>query len=200
LNNKIRNNTRDLPLRAANSPGMVYVSDTPNDLPDHHWCRSAAREGDEPPISHPNNDPGLICREEPSARNLDPAARAASPSIDPGDYIAVEGWPQKKPCIICGRQYTHYQERMTPERITGPPRPNRMLCTGCYEAARVREALSVRTIPGVIDTGPMQHRSSPTGRCTVRNTGSAVWSDPRQQTSLCETCYNREQATARGES
>ncbi|MFH0967661.1 MAG: hypothetical protein V1862_08270 [Methanobacteriota archaeon] len=33
---------------------------------------------------------------------------------------------------------------------------------------------------------------SPTGWCIVCNTGSAVWSDTRQQTSLCETCSQRE--------
>ncbi|MFH0967675.1 MAG: hypothetical protein V1862_08345 [Methanobacteriota archaeon] len=171
---------------------MVHASDIPDSLPDYHRCRSAALEGDEPPISHPSNDPGLIRREEPSARNPDPAARAASPSIDPGDYIAWEGWPQKKPCTICGRKYTYYQERMTSKRLAGPPRPNRMLCTGCYEAARVREVLSVWTIPGVIDPDTTQYYSSLTGRCTVCRAGFSVWSDPRQQTHLCEICSQRE--------
>ncbi|MFH0967669.1 MAG: hypothetical protein V1862_08315 [Methanobacteriota archaeon] len=59
---------------------------------------------------------------------------------------------------------------MTPERISGPLRPNRMLCTGCYEAARVRKSIFVKTIPRVIDPDPTQHCSSPIGRynCLLR--------------------------------
>ena len=127
-----------------------------------------------------------------------PHRSAASQVIppDPHDFIAVEGWPQKKPCIICGRKYTNYQERMTPERLAGPPRANQMLCTGCYEAAQVRVAMSLRTIPGVIDSSAMHRRSTPNGRCGVCHTGPAIWSDPLQQITLCETCYQREQASA----
>jgi len=130
-----------------------------------------------------------------------PAARTSSPvtvgSIDPSAFIAVQGWPQKKPCVVCGRPYTRYQERMTRERMAGPPRPNRMLCEGCYEAAKVRIALSVRTIPGVIEITALSQRSSPTGRCTVCNTGSGIWVDPAQRVSLCQTCYERERAERR---
>ena len=54
----------------------------------------------------------------------------------------------------------------------GTPRPNRMLCIICSEAARVRNAMSVRMIPGVIDTSVIHHRSPPTDRCTVFNPGS----------------------------
>jgi len=118
-------------------------------------------------------------------------------SIDPGDYIAVEGWPRKKPCVICGKPYTHYQERMTRERMAAPPRENRMLCSGCYEMATVKRALSVRTIPGVIDITALSHRSSPTGRCTVCNTGPGIWADSSQRVSLCETCYQREKVSDR---
>jgi hypothetical protein len=37
----------------------------------------------------------------------------------------------------------------------------------CYKATQVREALSVKTIPGIVRTDAMEHWSSPTGKCSV---------------------------------
>lgn len=38
-------------------------------------------------------------------------------------------------------------DRRTCDRMVASPRPDQMLCEGCFEAAKVRISLSARTIP-----------------------------------------------------
>ena len=166
-----------------------------SDLP---ICRTAAHDDHPGEYMAAIEDQTLKSGADSAAQPPLPGAVPAPP-IRAGDFIAVQGWPQKKPCAVCGRQYTQYQERMTHERMAGPFRPNRMLCSVCYEAAQVREALAIRTIPGVIDLNALQKRSSPTGKCSVCHTGGSVWIDPGQQVGLCEPCYRRERSLRDGD-
>ena len=151
-NNKICTNTKDLDLRAAYPDSMKQggTSDETGDLspPDPQICRIAAQHDHPASSESPISDSGPDRYADIPAQTEEAAAPAAHLRICPDDFIAVEGWPQKKPCVVCGRLYTHYQERMTRDRISGQPRENRMLCSICFEAAQVRQALAVRTIPG----------------------------------------------------
>jgi hypothetical protein len=189
---KIEPNYTNKKVRAGEFRDRAAAACRPGTTEGTCTCRSPAHGGTMTGYSVQNGEPGLSCREESPARTQDPSARAAPSLVDPGDFVAVDGWPQKKPCIVCGRKYTQYQERMTRERMADPPRPNRMLCTACFKAAQVRVAMSIRTIPGVTDTKTMHRRSSPNGRCTICNTGPAIWSDPGQRVCLCDTCYQKE--------
>ena len=200
LNNKTNNNCTSTDQYAADLTSMKQGSGS-GVTGDHHdphlshspICRIAAQEVHLGSYGSPMENSGPDQYADFPARPPHPAASAAGMPIRPGDFIAVEGWPEKKPCTVCGRPYTQYQERMTRDRIAGPPRPNRMLCSVCYEAAQVRAAMEIRTIPGVIDITTLQKRSCPTGKCTVCHTGGSVWIDPGQQVGLCEACYQREQ-------
>lgn len=44
----------------------------------------------------------------------------------------------------------------------------------------------------MIDTTSLAFQSSPTGRCTVWNTGPWIWVDSGQHLSLCQNWYERE--------
>ncbi len=213
LDDKINNISTNKIVVAGNNPHEASPRDMDALSPCHTDFSPAARDPEpgaiEPSINlkhqetasdgaATNHGSAATTRESPARDDtpISPRPLSTRPltlsSIDPSDYITVEGWPRKKPCAICGKPYTHYQERMTRQRMAGPPRENRMICSGCYEMATVRQALSVRTIPGVIDITSLTCRSSPTGRCTVCNTGPGIWADSSQRISLCETCYQRE--------
>lgn len=163
--------------------------------PDPDPDRSAASPGQASSGGH-IDDQGRYPAAASSAAIPQDTAASQVPLPDSRDFIEVEGWPQKKPCIVCGRPYTQYQERMTRQRLTEPHRPNRMLCSTCYEAARVREALCVRTIPGVVAIGSMERLAVSSGRCPVCKTGAGIWYDRERQIVLCESCYQREKRIA----
>jgi hypothetical protein len=139
LNTKINNYTTISQAWAAESGSEVLSSDTPDTSAWYHIFRSAAHGCGRPLLQCQNDESGPICREEDAVYNPDPSARAAHAHIDMRNFIVVGGWPLKKPCIICGRPYTHYQEQMTSERVAGHPRKNRMFFTVYYETAEVSQ-------------------------------------------------------------
>ena len=76
--------------------------------------------------------------------------RVSISTINPKEFRPVDGWPDKKPCIVCGRKPTHYQER-----TKGKKRPV-TLCKSCYHRAVTMQSSQFRTIPGIIDVTRLQ--------------------------------------------
>jgi hypothetical protein len=111
------------------------------------------------------------------------------------EFISVEGWPNRKPCSVCGKGHTYYQERMTRERLRLPPRPNRVPCKNCYDLAKRQASKLFTTIPGTIDTSVMIKIRKDLGRCHVGDTSRIVWWDAEQHLGLCDQCYAREVQT-----
>ncbi|WP_245926540.1 hypothetical protein [Methanospirillum lacunae] len=184
---------KDSDQRAAEGEGVKQVTGPDGEVctqtSDPGICRIAAL-GDQinPPDGRlPESGKNIrVADQDTLTHDAAYAALTSEPGICSSDFSRIDGWPEKRPCAVCGSLYSRYRER-------GHGKSERMLCDVCYEAAQVREALSVRTIPGVIRTDMMEHRTSPTGKCSVCRTGAAVWVDPVQQVALCETCYHREQ-------
>ncbi|WP_373838754.1 hypothetical protein [Methanospirillum sp.] len=58
--------------------------------------------------------------------------------------------PDKKPCIVCRRKPTHYQERKKGKEQSGT------LCKACYHRAVTMKSSQLRTIPGIIDVTRLQ--------------------------------------------
>ena len=194
--NNIQDN-RDSDQRAAEGGGMKQCGCEDKkgrcSTSDPGICRIAAHVDHISPDDGITPERGVECRagdQHTLPHGSASAARNDEPQIRSADFAEVDGWPEKRPCSVCGSPYTRYQERNTHGKAE-----RRVLCPICFEAAQVREALSVRTIPGIIRADTMVHRNSPTGKCSVCRTRPAVWVDPQQQVSLCETCYQREQKT-----
>ncbi len=113
-------------------------------------------------------------------------------SVDPRDYLLLDGLPDRRRCNVCGKKPTQYQERMTTRRLKEAPRMNRMLCVSCYQMAVSRAAAAIIPLPGLIDTNVMIRRDHSIGLCHVCNLRPAVWSDPDNRVNLCDACYDRE--------
>ena len=101
--------------------------------------------------------------------------RVSIRAINPKEFKPVDGWPDKKPCIVCGRKLTHYQER-----TKGRERPG-TLCKACYNRAVTMKFSQLRTIPGIIDVG----------RFHVCDGDAIAWQDPGDHFGMCETCYSQ---------
>ena len=76
--------------------------------------------------------------------------RVSISTINPKEFRPVDGWPDKKPCIVCGRKPTQYQER-----TKGKTQPG-TLCKACYHRAVTMQSSQFRTIPGIIDVTRLQ--------------------------------------------
>ncbi len=113
-------------------------------------------------------------------------------SVDPRDYLLLDGLPDRRRCNVCGKKPTQYQERMTTRRMKQPPRMNRMLCSSCYQLAVSRAAAAIIPLPGLINTRTMIERDHAIGLCHVCSLRSAVWSDAHGRVNLCGVCYDRE--------
>ena len=118
-------------------------------------------------------------------------------AINPAEFRPVDGWPEKEPCIVCGRRSTTYREKSRKKPPGEKPEPPRMLCSSCFQRARQRTSSTFRMIPGLVDITRMTKITYPTGRCQVCDTQVAVYSDPESRIQVCETCYQREKATVR---
>lgn len=167
----------------------------------NHDLRSSALTGERAAVQSVSPKPGANIREEvPALPGVSPAPPLDAPDYIPmklagvkiEEFISVEGWPNRKPCSVCGRSPTYYQERMTRERLREPPRPNRMLCKNCYDLSKRRVSKQVTTIPGTIDTTVMIKIGKDLGRCHVCDTSRIIWWDEEQHLGLCDQCYTRE--------
>jgi hypothetical protein len=109
--------------------------------------------------------------------------------IRSGDYIEINKGFGPGPCDCCGKSWVNYQERMTSERLSGPPRPNLKICKKCFEIARQAETASIRTLPGVLNPVTMTRLTTDLGRCQICDTQKAIWYDADSRTAICEVCY-----------
>ncbi len=142
-----------------------------------------------------------VCRNDAAEVQIEPrfvAGSAAPGNIGSGvftvktsDFCEMDRGFGEGPCDCCGTQWVHYQERMTRERLSAPPRPNRKICRSCYEVAREAEGASVRPLPGVIHTGSMTRLQTDLGRCQVCDRQKAVWYDTETRTAICDSCRSR---------
>jgi len=107
------------------------------------------------------------------------------------DFCEIDKGFGPGPCDCCGSEWVQYQERMTHERLSAPPRMNRKICRSCYEHARLEEAASVSSLPGVIEAGSMTRLTSDIERCQVCDTFRATWHDPGSRTAVCDSCRSR---------
>ena len=112
--------------------------------------------------------------------------------IRTGDFTGTSQGIGPGPCDCCGYPWVHYQERMTRERLSRPPRMNRKICRKCYDVAREAEATSIRPLPGLISIPAMIRLDKDLGRCQVCDGQKAMWHDPEGKVAICEGCYRRE--------
>ncbi|HWQ65904.1 MAG TPA: hypothetical protein VN372_03420 [Methanospirillum sp.] len=182
----------DNTIRAERSERSEQVISSHDSVHDgHHDLRPSAQVPDRRPPRPPLPVPCTKTREEPSAHRGVCSALPLS-DIRPSVFVPIEGWPDKKPCCVCGKTPTYYQERASLHRSRGSPHPNLMLCKKCFDTARRAESARFTALPGVIDTAPMVRRECDLGKCHICNTSKAVWWDGAEHLGLCEVCYARE--------
>ncbi len=200
-NEKQEENTLDNIKRAERSEQSEQVKSTQDPSHDsHHDYRSSTHTTEREPLEPPSPIPCTEIREEPSAQTEVSSAFPLT-EVKSSEFVPVEGWPDRKPCSVCGKTPTYYQERMTRERMSQPHRPNKMLCKNCFDKARRAESSRFMALPGVIDTSPMIQRGNDIGRCHICNISKAIWWDGNQRVGLCDVCYARESRnTKKGQS
>jgi len=155
---------------------------------------------------HPDRESGPdgYC---PDFRNVSAAAQNEPRFVDPSattqgdktrswkvraaDFCEIDRGFGSGPCDCCGTQWVHFQEKMSYNRMSEPPRMNRKICRTCYEVAREAEAAGIRVLPGVIDPGSLVRLTSDRGRCQVCDMFKATWHDPGSKTSVCDLCRSR---------
>nr|WP_319539612.1 hypothetical protein [uncultured Methanospirillum sp.] len=123
-----------------------------------------------------------------SSESADPGCSISS--INPKDFILIDGFPEQRTCSVCGKRQVQYKERRSAARRRSP-HGRRWLCVSCYRHAVSREVASVMALPGVIDPDAFLHRDDG-GTCDLCGIRPAVWSDPGDRTRLCTACYERE--------
>lgn len=98
----------------------------------------------------------------------------------------MDGWPEKKSCVVCGRKPTHYRERSN-----GTEEPQ-MLCTTCFHRAVTMKSKAFRTIPGLIDVSRLERWTGASiGRCHVCDGDEISWLDPEDRFGMCEVCHEQ---------
>jgi len=142
-----------------------------------------------------------VCRNDAAEAQNEPRSvtGAAAPgnvgsgsfTVRPSDFCEIARGFGPGPCDCCGSEWVQYQERMTHERLSAPPRMNRKICRSCYEKAKRDEAASFRALPGVIEAGSMTRLTADIGRCQVCDTFKATWHDPESKTAVCDSCRSR---------
>lgn len=111
--------------------------------------------------------------------------------VKPGEYVRIDGMPVRRSCSVCGKRKVRYEEKEGSDRGAEGSRHKHVLCASCYQRAVSREVAAIIPLPGVIDPGQLVRRSTPSGRCQVCDLLPAVWSDPRAQVHICDTCFQR---------
>ncbi len=123
------------------------------------------------------------------------SANSGSPdtpgTIRSADFCEMDQGFGVGPCDCCGSQWVHFQERMTRERLSAPPRMNRKICKVCYEKARRNEAASIRILPQMIDPVALVKLTTDRGRCQVCDMFKATWYDQETRTAICDSCRSR---------
>jgi len=131
--------------------------------------------------SAPNGDHAAHSQDsaikDPPSSDAEPRKREPF-DVDPDDFKKLDV-PLRGPCDRGNSRYVEYIERLTPGRMSRKNEPSRRICKKCFKNVKNRKARSFRVLPGSLNVG----------RCSVCNTEKAVWKDPDNQISICETCY-----------
>lgn len=135
-------------------------------------------------LSDQSNKSGRITSEN----NRKHAEKIAA-TIKPDEYLRIEGWPEKKPCHLCGRSLVQYRKR-SHQKGEEPA----FLCADCYNKAVSRHVASIIPLPGLISTDQMVRLNASAGKCHVCNTNPLIWYDHTAHLGLCDACYLREQS------
>ncbi|MDD1730240.1 MAG: hypothetical protein LUQ50_14375 [Methanospirillum sp.] len=118
----------------------------------------------------------------------DPPKPRSGFEVNPDDFKNLDV-PIRGPCDRCNARYVEYIERITPGRLARKNEPSRRICKKCYKNAEKKKERSFRTLPGTLNTAGMERIFVDVGRCSVCNIGKAVWKDPENQISICDSCY-----------
>ncbi|NLV26773.1 MAG: hypothetical protein GXY48_06365, partial [Methanomicrobiales archaeon] len=166
------------------------VNDSPNDKPgDYHAAAPSAPKDDH--SAHKNNSAS------PTPPLSDTPKSRSGFEVNPDDFKKLDV-PIRGPCGRCNARYVEYIERITPGRLARKNEPSRRICKKCYKNAEKKKEKSFRTLPGTLNTAGMKRIYVDVGRCCVCNTGKAVWKDPENQISICDSCYANAGGTGTG--
>ncbi|MBP7034736.1 MAG: hypothetical protein KBB00_03170 [Methanospirillum sp.] len=152
--------------------------------PDRAAENESLLSSNQPSLSNQGNQNGRI-----TAENSRKHAEKIAATIKPDDYLRIEGWPEKRPCHLCGRSYVQYRKRSLKENEEPA-----FLCADCYNKAVSRYVASIIPLPGLISTDQMVRLNAGAGKCHVCNTNPLVWYDHASHLGLCDACYLREQS------
>ncbi|OPY46752.1 MAG: hypothetical protein A4E42_00405 [Methanoregulaceae archaeon PtaU1.Bin222] len=159
----------------------------------HNSIPSHSAPIDEPateysPLSFPQSFP-----QGQKAGNMQQSAEGPGTSVSrirAVDYKPLD-IPEKAPCFLCGRAWSHYVEKLTKERRLRPDKTARRICKPCYQDAKRQAQQEAVILPGIIDLTRLEPLKSSVGRCSVCNLDRAAYIDRSTGTSLCESCYRR---------
>jgi len=99
--------------------------------------------------------------------------------------------PEKTPCFLCGRAWSHYVEKLTTERRLREDKTARRICKPCYQDAKRQAQQEAVILPGIIDVARLEPLKTSVGRCSICDLDRAAYIDRSTGTSLCESCYRR---------
>ncbi len=100
-------------------------------------------------------------------------------TITHADYIPLPA-AKDEPCHVCG-------SRPTSSVLRGGEQD---LCYACLKAAKKKPG-TVKPLPGLLDHRTFERASVELGRCTVCDTGKAVYRSREARASICQGCYAR---------
>jgi len=108
------------------------------------------------------------------------------------DFKPIGSLETHTTCAACGRRGTNYIEKVTPARNSRKDKLAVRICKKCFEIAARKEQTKGPPLPGIIVLSRMVRISKDIGRCSVCDTGKAVYLDREAGTRLCQQCYDRE--------
>lgn len=106
------------------------------------------------------------------------------------DYNPLD-LPERTACIACGRNWSHYVEKLTDERRKREDKTARRICRTCYQRAKERAQQHAVILPGAFDIARLERLKVGVGRCTVCDLDRAAYIDRGAGMALCESCYQR---------
>jgi hypothetical protein len=119
----------------------------------------------------------------------DPPNTSQKFEVDPDDYKKLD-MSLRGPCNLCGSRYVEYIEKVTEDRRKNRNNePARRICKKCLAKAKKKKSETFRSLPGILNTAGMKRVNTDLGRCTICNSGKAVWKDSENQACICDSCY-----------
>jgi hypothetical protein len=150
--------------------------------------------------NHINRPPILKQTEENAANSFSHKLESAESADNQGGLLKVISLDFKPigyhennlTCATCGRKGVDYLEKVTPARKSRKDKLAVRICKKCFDSAKRKEQTKGPPLPGIIVLSRMVRISKDIGRCSVCDTGKAVYLDREAGTRLCQQCYDRE--------